>query len=148
VKTTAVLHALDHNPEDFSWTRSRYLVDGREVAQQEASHAANAVREIVHLHDGVIHREWLQGGTRTRRHDLNPEGKAIRRLFYEDGRLTRREYHDRDGKHISTERFDADGYITESVHGKNRWWYDRGEPVRFTNGTETYYRDGNRWQRQ
>jgi hypothetical protein len=142
------LHVLADRPGDFSWTRDRYLADGREVSSEEATRTANVVREIIHLHDGVIHQEWYRNGKLSQRHDLNSDGKAIRRLFYEDGTLTRREYHDRDGGPISTERFDKDGYITESIHGRNHWWYERGAPVRFTNGKETYFAAGDSWQRQ
>ena len=66
----------------------------------------NAVKETVHLVDGVIHREWYTWGQIVRRHDLNEDGQAIRRLFYHNGVLLRREFHNREGEHVSTELFD------------------------------------------
>ncbi len=146
VESAVSLQTLKGKPEDFSWTHDRFLVDGREVSQQDAHRAERSVREIVHRHDGVIHREFLHRALLVERHDLNSAGAPIRRLYYQDGKLTRREFHDHDGKHISTERFDADGYIVESIHGRNRWSYERGQPTKFTNGTVEYVLDGGRWK--
>jgi hypothetical protein len=84
----------------------------------------------------------------TSRHDLNPRGKPIRRLFYHNGKLLRRQYHDRYGNHVSTELFAPDGYITESIqHGSRprHWWYHRGVPVKYARGPETYVKEGTRW---
>ena len=58
VEKPAKLQVLADAPKDFSWTSDRWL-EGR------------AVREIVHLYDGVIHREWYRSNVLTRRHDLN-----------------------------------------------------------------------------
>lgn len=148
LEDAADLRILKSKPTDFSWTRDRFLVHGREASQQEANRSAEAIREIVHLHDGVIHREWHRKGTLTKRHDLNPNGKPIRHLYYKDGKLSRREFHTRDGKHISTEQFDADGYITASTHGSTHWWYERGAPIKFTNGSVTFFTDRERWRKQ
>ena len=79
-------------PGDFQWTSERWLVKGRPVESERAARAETAVREVVHLVEGVIHREWHTWGTIARRHDLNAEGQATRRLFYRDGVLERREY--------------------------------------------------------
>lgn len=144
------LRILRRIPADFSWTFDRYLVDGRKATKEAAVGAAEAVRETVHRDDGVIHRVWLRRGTLARQHDLNLEGKPIRRLFYEDGRLVRREYHDRNGRHVSTERFAADGSITESVlesSSPRTWRYEKGRPVRYSRGSRTYVPDGDRWRR-
>jgi len=103
---------------------------------------------MVHLHDGVIRRSWHRDGEVAESHDLNVEGKATRRLFYRDGKLTKREYHSRNGYHVSTELFGADGYITESIqHGSRprHWWYEKGVPVKYTRGSDTYVKDGERW---
>jgi hypothetical protein len=97
------------------------------------------------LHDGVIHREWLQQGRVTRRHALNLNGDAIRRLRYQDGRLAQRDYFDRDGSQVSTESFDADGFLTESLHGRNHWWYHRGVPQRFDSSSSCFVKEGDRW---
>ena len=77
--------------------------------------AEDALREIVHKYDGVIHRELYNRGEIVRRYDLNADGRAIRRLFYREGRLARREFHNRDGIHTSTEHFNAGGWIAESL---------------------------------
>jgi len=135
LQDAAVLTALAEAPQDFSWTRDRWLVDGQETDEQAAKAAPKATREILHRYDGVIHREWWVKGALVRRHDLDLDGKPIRRLFYEAGRLTRREYHSAAGEHVTTELFDADGYITESVHNRNgrewnHWWYVKGTPVK------------------
>lgn len=147
------LKTLADRPADFSWTRDRWLVDGKEVSREVATQAPEFLKETVHIHDRVIHREWYAKGRIVLRHDLNLEGKPIRRLFYENGKLARREYHNRDGVHVSTEHFDPDGYITESiqydVYGKQgearRWWYEQGEPVKCIRdrdeGQEIYIRE-------
>ncbi|MEA3401601.1 MAG: hypothetical protein U9R79_10210 [Armatimonadota bacterium] len=131
----ASLRVLADAPDDFSWTQDRWLVGDEPVGSAAAMAASEALREVVHRYDGVIHREWYEDGERVRRHDLNADGEAIRRLFYEDGRLARREYYRPDGIHASTEHFDADGFITETVLYRNgreweHWWYIKGTPVK------------------
>jgi hypothetical protein len=107
----------------------------------------SAVVETVHLHDGIIARSWYENGE-IFRHYLNSDGKATRRLFYKDNKLVKRQYHSRDSYHVSTEHFDVDGYITESIqHGSRsrHWWYEKGVPVKYSRGSDTYKKDGNRW---
>ena len=107
-----------------------------------------AVGETVHLHDGVICRRQYRRGEIVEQHDLNLQQKAIRRLFHDQGRLTRREYHDRHGNHVSTELFGLDGHLTESIqHGSRprHWWYERGVPLKYARGSQTYVREGTRW---
>jgi len=148
IQRHAALDVLSDKPSDFSWTRDRYLVQGKEVPQEQALRSQESVAETVHLHDGVIQRTWYRQGKVLKRHDLNLEGKAVRRLFYEAGRLHRREYHDRNGNHVSTELFGSDGHITESVqHGSRprHWWYEQGVPVKYSRGSQTYVTDGTRW---
>jgi hypothetical protein len=148
IQQRAALEVLPDKPSDFSWTHDRYLVQGKEVSQEQAQRSQEAVAETVHLHDGVIQRTWYRRGKVLKRHDLNLEGKAIRRLFYRAGTLRRREYHDRNGNHVSTELFGSDGQITESVqHGSRprHWWYEHGVPVKYSRGSQTYVRDGKRW---
>jgi len=145
------LQALADPPKDFSWTSDRRLVDGHEVAADVAKGAKKAVREIVHLYDGIIHREWHENGVLTKRHDLNADGKAIRRLTYKDGKLSVREYWDPDGNCISREIFSPDGYITESVRYRDKlkydqWFYDKGMPIRrIIKEREEYKKDGDNW---
>ena len=101
-----------------------------------------------------------------KRHDLNADGRPIRRLFYRNSLLARREYHDREGIHQSTEYFDTDGYITESVRYEMRgesqterthWWYENGMPEKligseghneFTKTKDLYVRDGENWVKE
>jgi hypothetical protein len=131
------LEVLRDKPDAFSWTRLQMTAENE-----------GFVQEVVHLHDGVIKRSWYRGGKLTERHDLNAQGKATRRLFYRDGKLARRQYHDSSGYHISTELFDADGYITESIqHGSRprHWWYEKAIPVKYTRGSDTYVKTGDRW---
>jgi hypothetical protein len=148
IQSATTLSVLQKVPSDFYWTRDRYLVDGRGVPAEEAKQHPEAVRETVHLHDGVIHREWLQHGQLTKGHDLNLDGEPIRQLYYQDGRLAKREYYDRDGEHVSSELFDSEGFITESLHGRNHWWYDRGMPQRFESSSSLFVRDGDPWIRK
>lgn len=135
VAAATALTVLPEAPEDFSWTTDRWLVADVEASEAQATAAPEAVREIVHRYDGVIHREWYERGVLVRRHDLTPDGLAIRRLFYEGGRLASREYWNRAGVQQSLERFDADGFITEATSWRNgqlwdRWWFIKGTPVK------------------
>lgn len=141
VEKPVKLQVLADAPKEFSWTSDRWL-EGR------------SMREIVHLHDGVIHREWYRGNALTSRHDLNAEGKAIRRLTFENGRLTQREYHDRDGKLLSREMFDAAGHIAEWIRfgdddGKRveivHWWFERGMPVKQVSKDGEFVKQGGQW---
>ena len=50
----ATLTVVSERPSDFSWTRDQYLVQGKEVSEQEAKQSEESVRETIHLHDGVF----------------------------------------------------------------------------------------------
>jgi hypothetical protein len=69
---------------------------------------------------------------------LNTDGKPIRRLFYTDGRLARREDHTREDRHRSTELFGDGDYITEQIiydsdGGEDaHFWYERGVPMKYS----------------
>lgn len=129
-------------------TGDRYLAEGVEVSEHEAKRPGYAVQETIHLHDGVIRRAWYRQGKIVESRGFNAAGQAIRRLFHEQGRLARREYHGRNGNHISTERFGPDGRITESIqHGSTprHWWYDGGVPLSCARGPQAYLKDGARW---
>ena len=133
----ALLSVLRDQPADFSWTTDRWLVEDRDASETAALGSPSAIRETVHRVDGVIHREWYKTGILQQGHDLNADGKAIRRQFYSDGQLVRREFHNRDGQHVSTEHFDTDGYIIESIVYRNgqeidHFWYKAGMPVKHT----------------
>lgn len=156
------MRVLRDKPGDFQWSSDRWLVDGKEVNAKAGKASEQAVREIVHRIEGVIHREWYTWGHIDRRFDLNNGGNATRRLYYQGGVLLRREYHDRWEDHLSTEWFDADGYITEAVRyqkvdGAEReighWWYEKGMPVKLI-GSEghtnvafpgIYTKEGDNW---
>jgi hypothetical protein len=130
----ATLQVLAETPEDFSWTRDRWSIADEPADEAAAMAAPEALREIVHRYDDVIHREWYENAAMVRRHDIDRNGSAVRRLFYEDGRLVRREYHTPQGLQ-TWEDFDADGFIAESGRYRNgelwqRWWYIKGAPVK------------------
>ena len=148
IEEDAPLLVLSDKPSDFSWASDRYSVQGNEVSKEQAMRSEEAVGETMHLHDGVICRTWYRRGEVVEKHHLNLEQKAVRRLFHQAGRLARREYHDRHGNHVSTELFDSDGHVTESIqHGSRprHWWYERGVPVKYTRGSQTYLKQGTRW---
>ena len=151
------LRVRQDKPSDFSWTVDRWLMAGKEVSAKNAKRASEAVKEIVHRYDGVIQREWYNWGQILKRHDLDLEGKPTRHLYYQNSVLARREYHKRDGSHVSTEHFAPDGYITESVRyrtvdGKSleisHWWYEKAVPVRNISRGAVFERDGSRWVRK
>jgi len=154
VENSRILKVLLDRPADFTWNRDRWMVNGKEVSAEQAKKSGEALKEIVHVYDGVIHREWYEWGQIVKRHDLNVEGKATRRLFYQNGKLAKRELHNRDERHVSTEFFDPEGYITETienslVNGKwkeySHWWYEKAVAVRAVKNGVEYQKDGNRW---
>ena len=134
---------METPPQDFSWTGVR---------------EGNGIRETVHLHDGVIRREWLDAkGAPVRHHDFNKDGKATRRVEYDSGRMVKREYFQPGGQLVSRELFDGEGFITEQITyvsgsddqpmEKSHWVFDRGMPVRHTRGGDgpVYEKRGDRW---
>jgi hypothetical protein len=130
------------------------MVNDQSVEQDEAIQSETAIKEIVHIYDGVIHREWYEQGQITKRFDLNIQGKPTRQLYYEDGVLARRELHHRDGRHVSTEVFNQDGDITEAYsnplgigasYGYTHWWYENTMPVKAVKGGVTYEKVGDGW---
>lgn len=141
-------------PKDFSWTGERWLVGGREAPAPAAKAAPDAIRETVHLLDGVIQREWYQKGSLALRHDLNAAGKAIRRQTFRDGKLALREFFGPDGRQVSKEIFDAGGFVAESIRyapkgdppaEDDHWWYERGTPVRRVSGRDEFVKRGEDW---
>ena len=146
----ATLQVMAEPPDDFTWTRARWLVGSVEKSATDAAIADEAIRESVHLYDGVIAREWHTKGVLTRRHDLNHEGKAIRRLTYEAGKLATRDYFNRDGEHVSRQLFAPDGFITETIQMSrfgeaDHWWFERGTPVRRVTGRQQFIKEGEQW---
>jgi hypothetical protein len=149
------LQALADPPKDFSWTEDRWSVSSKPVTEAEARKATAAIRETVHRHDGVIRREWYQQGALTQRHDLNAKGKATRRLTFEQGRLTRREYYQGDNDLVSRELLDAAGFVTESIRFRSgsggapeeqdHWWFERGMPVRQVSRGAEFFKKGDQW---
>lgn len=132
------LRILAEAPKDFSWTSTRWKNN-------------KTIRETIHVYDGVIRREWFEGGVVTKRHDLNENGKATRRITYENGRRKQRDYFAPDGDPVSIEKFDPQGFVTEQIRFSSdgteidHWWYDQGWPVkRRSKGTE-WIKRGDRW---
>ena len=126
-------------PADFSWTFDRWVAEGQEVNLSGGLQSADAAKEVHHLYDGVIAREWYNWGTITARHDLNGEGKATRRLTYHQGHLFCRKYYTADDRHLSTEVLDVEGNVTEMILYRDRdgkgeeydhWWFEKGMPER------------------
>lgn len=134
------IRVLADPPSGFSWTQVR-AIDGSN-------------RDLVHLYDGVIRR---QGGTDGRIdwvHDLNKDGKAIRRVRFQEGRPARREYYTAAGRIVSRELFNSEGFTTEWVTYRDRngkpfetdhWWYERGMPVKRQRPGVEYVKQGDRW---
>ena len=148
VRDAGTLKVLSDAPADFSRTRNRYLVDGKEATEAAAHRAEKSVRETVHLDDGVIHREFFRDGEIVERHDLNLDGQPTRKLFYQNGKLAKREYHDRHARHVSTETFAPDGTITESIQhasSPRHWRYASAMPTKYSRGSKTYVKKGTRW---
>jgi hypothetical protein len=134
--------ALVEPPGDFNASTERWADE------------AKTIRETVHVHDGVIRREWLRDGVVVRRHDLNADGKAIRRIDYKEGKIAVREYHTNQGVRVSREVFAPDGYITETIRynpGDGReidhWWFEKGWPVKQVRGDREYVKQGDRFGR-
>lgn len=157
IEAGAVIDVLGDVPDDFSWTRDRWLVGGEAVEAEVARGAPGAIREIVHANDGVIHREHYEAGALVLRQDLNVEGRPIRELSFRVGALVQRQYTDREGALVSRELFDAEGFIAESIRygaAKDRserppeadhWWFQRGMPVRQVKDGRVFLRQGDRW---
>lgn len=163
ISSRTTLSVLGEAPPTFSWTTERWISrEGQAINEVAARKLPEAVRETIHLHDGVIQRQYWRDGRVVRQDDLNAEGRPIRRLNYEDGRLLTREFLDRNGNLVSTEWFDADGFITHSAgqraHSEGQpawkrdgattfseWFYERGVPVRYVRGTTEIVREGSRY---
>ena len=166
-KEITVLHGLkklailEEKPDDFSWTTMRWSANGSIVSKNTARAAKTATGHTVHRYDGVIARTDYQKGQIISRFDLNAEAKPIRRLFYRDGKLSRREYYSTNDILETQEIFDSKGYITETIEYlegggvKWHWFYDKGEAVKLITdrkntrhakqGPGTYVKQGLDW---
>ena len=148
ISGNAPLQVLLDPPDGFSWTHDRWMVDGQETTSETATRAPEAIREVLHIYDGVIRREWYERGVLTRRYDLGLESHAIRRNSYVDGKLAVREYFNRDDIRLSREVVDSNGYVTETIRyltdgrEKDHWYFDRGAPTRQIYGGTEYVRRG------
>ena len=157
IDQAAKLAILSDQPEDFFWTRDVWKAAGGTVTEKEALASPTAMLEIVHLQDGVIALETYNKGIVTRRDDLDHDGIARRKQYYNAGVLDKRDYFADEGI-ISSEIFDMQGWKTEETiwrykHGKgtlrDRWWYEQGMPVkRLLSGGKTYVKDGEDWVRK
>ncbi|MEA3401277.1 MAG: hypothetical protein U9R79_08580 [Armatimonadota bacterium] len=150
----ARLMILRDTPDDFSWTRDVWRIDGRLCAEEKALEADEALKEIVHLHDGVIRRERYRGGELVYAEDLNAAGAATRRCTFEGGRMRTREYWTADGKRVSREIFADDGSKVEQIRWRHHrrpdeeidhWWYDHGWPVKRTSRDHMWEKQGDEW---
>jgi hypothetical protein len=157
IEAGELLRIREDEPSDFTWTTSRCSINGKVVTMYEMENSSEAVKEIVHRYDGVIHKEWYNWGQIVERHDLNLTGFPTRKLYYQNGTLSRREYHNEHGGHISTEYFDPEGYITESVQynkmdgelrESSHWWYQKGAPIKNISRGAVFEKDGSRWVRR
>lgn len=135
------LRALEDAPDDFAWTTDRWL-------------EGETVREIVHLHDGVIRRERYERGALVSAEDLNADGYPTRRCTYEDGVMRTREYRRPGDERISREIFGPDGFKTEQIQWRHdrrpdeesdHWWYDHGWPIRQERRGQTWEKRGDEW---
>lgn len=152
----------ESKPDDFSWTAPRWIVGGKETSLAAARKASSARRETVHRVDGVIAVAESRNGKMKTRVDLNKDGKAIRRCFYEGGQMVKREYYTRDDKLDARELFDDEGFITEQMihfHGGKtpdmHWYIEKGVPQKLISkikmgraakqGPGTYEKQGLDW---
>ncbi|MFW5868681.1 MAG: hypothetical protein ACOCX2_12740, partial [Armatimonadota bacterium] len=148
------LRALEETPEDFSWTLDAWRVDGRLVSEEDAMAAETAVREVAHLHDGIIRRERYEQGALVSAEDLNANGYATRRCTFEDGVMRSREYWRPGDERVSRELFAQDGSKTEQIRWRhdrrpdeeiNHWYYDHGMPVRMERRGTVHVKQGDEW---
>jgi len=148
---------LEYKPSDFSWLSERWLVNDKEVTEVEAQSRETAVKEIVHIYDGVISKEWYTWGVIDKKFDLSVSNReATRRMYYRDGKISQRDYFDRNGWHATTELFNSQGQITEAIYyntGREKremthWWYENHIPVKCIKSGELYYRDNEVWKKK
>ena len=142
IRTSTNGRILKDVPRDFSWTREVWKVGGKTVSRGQAMKASAAAMELVHLHDGIIARETWRAGRKVLHVDLNEQGKPIRHLEFENGKLKKRLYKTPEGVPRSEEFFGPDGFKTEYVCYYTRpdrrgtewshWWYDHGRPIKRT----------------
>ncbi|MBI4623315.1 MAG: hypothetical protein HY736_08875 [Verrucomicrobia bacterium] len=162
----STLAVLQKAPADFRWTAERWLSSaGQPISEAQAQRAPEAACQAVHLYDGVIRRQGWRNGQLAQQDDLNGNGQPIRRLSYENAILAKREYLDRGGNLVSTELFDAEGFITYSAGQRSypqgqpawkrdgatvfqEWFSERGVPVRWRRGSRNLIKQGDRWIKQ
>jgi len=146
VETPTEGSVLSNTPADFSRTREVWTVAGSPASRADALGARQATMSVMHLHDGVIALEEWQDGRKVLHADLDEQGRPIRFLHYDGGRLVKRVYRDPDGLLRSEEFFGDDGFKTEYVRYRplpvgagpaatgvqaiERWWYVLGRPVK------------------
>lgn len=167
IVTPKNLQVLDEKPDEFSWTYERWLINGNEVTKMQAKESEESLRELWHRYDGIIRREWYRKDSLEKLNDLNKDGKTIRQLLYTDGKDSVRKYYTKEGYHRSTEYYNPDGWITESIiyliDGEQggqgveaHWWYDQGDPVKLigydyiaaSKGPGVYVKIDNDWVKQ
>ncbi|MEM1294998.1 MAG: hypothetical protein AAGH89_06500 [Verrucomicrobiota bacterium] len=157
------IQILEATPDDFSWTTHRWIVEGQKAANETAAlSATSATRQTLHRIDGLIVTAAFEDGQMVSHFDLNKDGKAIRRCFYQSDQLVKREYHTPEGQLDARELFNTNGFIIEQSWGYHggetpdmHWFYEHGTPIklitkrsssRFSKqGPGTYEKLGEEW---
>jgi hypothetical protein len=139
------LNILSHPPDDFSWTYSRSLPVNETMTDKNENVEYDTVREVLHVYDGVIQRDFFRHGQLVERQDLNHIKIVTRRLRYINGHLHRREYFNEDAKLVSTEIFSTNGEIVESIRKGSHWWYKNASPLRHVRKSKQYQKTYTGW---
>jgi hypothetical protein len=131
------LSILKERPTDFSWTNTQWIVGGKAVNESQAMKADGSERQTIHLVDGIIAKTSYQSGKKVFHQDLNADKKPIRQLFYKEGKLTRRDHKNADGKLVSREVFDQDERVSHQIifehhhhvfdEVQEHWIFNKGE---------------------
>ena len=157
-----VFTVLQEKPEDFTWTNEIWSVNGKHVSEAEAHRSDHSTKEVRHIHDGLIQRQYYVDGHVRRSEDLASNGTVIRQIIFQNGKMSNRRYFSSDGKPVSLERFAGDGFKTEEILWSTRckkrdgnpkilhhWFYDKGFPVKHIadGGKVVREKKGSRWLR-
>jgi len=153
------LEILKYKPSDFSWTSEHWFIDGQEVSETEARNRQESMKEIHHVYEGIISREWFNWGQISKRYDLSAGNEEpTRKLYYNNGLLYKRDYYHRSGWLATTEYFNPEGDIVESIYynqSRNsesreyrHWWYKENKPVKCIRDGEVYFIDNEVWKKQ
>ena len=136
VSEDARLRVLTDAPEDFSWFRREFFIDGSQVADVSLLEGRSFEKRVIHrASKRTLRTERFEGGELVARLDFGGHKHATRRRYYEDGRLKVREYFGPENAVCSREVFDEAGdvvtWTTFAPDGRetNHWRYTAGMPV-------------------